>query len=161
MKTPLGVPPTIWLPLPDPRSFGVLAHWLYHGDPLVVEHALGRGEITWQGIVKNVEYLGMDNEIKRVIRSWWRRWVKVAGGRVPPAAAAAASKARKEGIEIILDRSESGSVTSSQGMDVDLSDDQQGHREVITISRGEGDGVHSPSNLAEATSHVASLLKGL
>jgi hypothetical protein len=29
IDTPLGVPTTLWVPIPDPSSFGVIAHWLY------------------------------------------------------------------------------------------------------------------------------------
>jgi hypothetical protein len=29
LTTPAGVVTTVWLPLPDPNSFQVLAHWLY------------------------------------------------------------------------------------------------------------------------------------
>lgn len=54
---------------------------LNRGDASVLETALARGEVTWQGVVKNTEYLGFDNAIKRILGSWFRRWVKVSGGR--------------------------------------------------------------------------------
>lgn len=47
------------------------------GDANAIESALSSGEVSWQGMVKNIEYLGLDNEIRRVVRAWWRRWVKV------------------------------------------------------------------------------------
>ena len=31
--------------------------------------------------MKNTEYLGFDNAIKRILGSWFRRWVKVSAGR--------------------------------------------------------------------------------
>lgn len=51
---------------------------------------MSTGDISWQGVVKNIEYLGLDNNVKRVLGSWWRRWVKVAAGRsanAPPQSA--------------------------------------------------------------------------
>ncbi|KAI5453160.1 hypothetical protein NCC49_006188 [Naganishia albida] len=94
-----GVATTVWLPIPDPNSFQVLAHWLYWGDSSNLEEALARNHVTWQGLIKNIEYLGLDNRIKRVLGSWWRRWVKVTPGRRESAsgvAAATASQARRK-----------------------------------------------------------------
>ena len=51
------------------------------GDATVLEKALAQGKISWQGVVKNTEYLGLDNAIKRILGSWFRRWVKVADAR--------------------------------------------------------------------------------
>jgi hypothetical protein len=31
--------------------------------------------------VKNIEYLGIDDRVKRVVGKWWRKWVKVSTGR--------------------------------------------------------------------------------
>lgn len=42
---------------------------------------MSKGTVSWQGIVKNIEFLGLDDSIKRVMGVWWRRWVKVAAGR--------------------------------------------------------------------------------
>jgi hypothetical protein len=51
------------------------------GDAQSVESALSGGHVSWQGIVKNIEYLELDDSIKKVIGIWWRRWVKVEAGR--------------------------------------------------------------------------------
>jgi hypothetical protein len=72
---------------------------LFRGDSSHLEEALARNHVTWQGLIKNIEYLGLDNRIKRVLGSWWRRWVKVAPGRRESAsgvAAATASQARRK-----------------------------------------------------------------
>ena len=37
--------------------------------------------MTWQGIVKNIEYLGLDDGVKKVMGKWWRRWIKTERGR--------------------------------------------------------------------------------
>lgn len=47
----------------------------------MLERALNTGLCTWQGLVRNIEYLGMDDSIKRVMGKWWRRWVKTDVGR--------------------------------------------------------------------------------
>ncbi len=54
---------------------------IHRGHPATVEGALSGGQVSWQGIVKNIEYLGLDDSIKKVIGIWWRRWVKVEAGR--------------------------------------------------------------------------------
>lgn len=72
---------------------------MFRGDSSHLEEALARNHVTWQGLIKNIEYLGLDNRIKRVLGSWWRRWVKVAPGRRESAsgvAAATASQARRK-----------------------------------------------------------------
>ncbi|KAL7419437.1 hypothetical protein Q5752_006275 [Cryptotrichosporon argae] len=74
----------VYIPLPDLASFGVIVHFLYWGDAGALEAALSNGAVTWQGMVKNIEYLELDDRIKRVVGKWWRRWVRPsAGGRGP------------------------------------------------------------------------------
>jgi hypothetical protein len=51
------------------------------GDTPTIERALSQGLATWQGVVKNIEYLALDDSIKRVIGKWWRTWVKTDVGR--------------------------------------------------------------------------------
>lgn len=70
--------PTVLLPVPDHASFALLVHYLYFGDTRTVEHALRTGAVTWEGCVRNVEYLGLRDEIKRFLGRWWRLWI--AGG---------------------------------------------------------------------------------
>lgn len=81
LPTPPTAPPAVLLPLPDPTSFSVLVHWLYWGDITALESALSKGLVEWQGVVKNVHYLGMDDNVKRVLGKWWRRWIKTDEGR--------------------------------------------------------------------------------
>lgn len=72
---------------------------MLRGDSSHLEEALARNHVTWQGLIKNIEFLGLDNRLKRVLGSWWRRWVKVAPGRRGSAsgvAAATASQARRK-----------------------------------------------------------------
>lgn len=56
-------------------------HWLYWGDTAALESSLNRGLVEWQGLVKNVHYLGLDDGIKRLLGRWWRRWIKTDEGR--------------------------------------------------------------------------------
>lgn len=51
------------------------------GDVGSLENVLSRSMVTWQGIVKNIEYLSLDDSIKRVMGKWWRTWVKTDVGR--------------------------------------------------------------------------------
>lgn len=73
--------PTVLLPVPDHASFALLVHYLYFGDTRTVEHALRTGAVTWEGCVRNVEYLGLRDEIKRFLGRWWRLWI-AGGGQV-------------------------------------------------------------------------------
>ncbi|KAG8817706.1 hypothetical protein FRC18_000385, partial [Serendipita sp. 400] len=54
--------PTLYLPLPDPTSFPHIVHYLYFGTVAVLEDALNVGRIRWDGVVRNVEYLGIYEE---------------------------------------------------------------------------------------------------
>jgi hypothetical protein len=69
--------------MPD-QGFDPLFHrfnLLLRGDAQAIEGALSSGHVSWQGMVKNIEYLGLDDSIKKVVGIWWRRWVKVESGR--------------------------------------------------------------------------------
>jgi hypothetical protein len=47
-------------------------------------------------LIKNIEYLELDNRIRRVLGSWWRRWVKVTPGRRISSAGVAAATASQQ-----------------------------------------------------------------
>ncbi|KAG9033415.1 hypothetical protein FRB95_014863 [Tulasnella sp. JGI-2019a] len=68
------VGPTIILPVPDPASFPILIHYMYHGSMDPIERSLKDGTVTWEGLVRNVEYLGLREEVKRFLGKWWRSW---------------------------------------------------------------------------------------
>ena len=81
-------PPSSFLPLssflpstppPHPLRSGSLAD-SPRGDIQALESALGRGLIGWQGLVRNIDYLDLDDGVKRAVGKWWRRWVKPAAG---------------------------------------------------------------------------------
>ncbi|ADV23651.1 hypothetical protein I305_01638 [Cryptococcus gattii E566] len=76
LPTKHGRQRVLYVPLPDPSSFGVLLHWLYWHDVSHFNHCLSRGFATWQGVIRNIEYLGLDSEIKLLAGKWWKRWVK-------------------------------------------------------------------------------------
>ncbi|WVR09298.1 hypothetical protein IAU60_006363 [Kwoniella sp. DSM 27419] len=69
-------PKALYVPLPDPASFAVILHWLYWHDADHFNHCLSKGMVTWQGVIRNIEYLSLDNEIKLLAGRWWKRWVK-------------------------------------------------------------------------------------
>jgi len=50
-------------------------HYLYFGSPAFIEEALELGRIRWDGVVKNVEYLGLFEEESGIgIRRWLLEW---------------------------------------------------------------------------------------
>jgi hypothetical protein len=83
---------------------------VYRGDASVLETALARGEVTWQGVVKNTEYLGFDNAIKRILGSWFRRWVKVSAGRT-------SSQGRAQSTTAVVQKRRSGNDCDMQSED--------------------------------------------
>lgn len=75
----------VLVPLPDPRSFPFLLHWLYWGDVRAFERALSSGRVNWNGVIANADFLGLDARTKRVVAHWWRRWVQFSPeGRTHP-----------------------------------------------------------------------------
>ncbi|KAH9050626.1 hypothetical protein EDB84DRAFT_1448044 [Lactarius hengduanensis] len=70
--------PIVYLPVPDASSFPYLVTWMYFGDTSALEDALQRRVIHWDGLARNVEYLGMPEEIKRFLGRWYRRWLQYA-----------------------------------------------------------------------------------
>ena len=72
--------PTVYLPVPDPASFRLLVHYMYFGSTTYIEDALDSGSVTWEGLARNVEYLGMDTEIKLCLGRWYSRWQRGRAG---------------------------------------------------------------------------------
>ncbi len=66
----------VYLPIPDPSSFPYLVSWMYFGDTNALDNALQRRVIRWDGLARNVEYLGMPEELKRFLGRWYRRWMQ-------------------------------------------------------------------------------------
>ncbi|THU88616.1 hypothetical protein K435DRAFT_308127 [Dendrothele bispora CBS 962.96] len=66
--------PVLLLPVPDPSSIEVLIHWIYFGRTEFIEDALDNGDIEWEGIARNVEYLGLSTDIKIFLGWWYGRW---------------------------------------------------------------------------------------
>jgi len=64
----------IYLPVPDPASLRLLVHYMYFGCTSFIEDALDRGELSWEGLARNVEYLGMGSEIKACLGRWYGQW---------------------------------------------------------------------------------------
>ncbi|EMD38195.1 hypothetical protein CERSUDRAFT_82440 [Gelatoporia subvermispora B] len=65
--------PTIYLPVPDPKSLRMLVHFIYFGATSYIEDALDAGELTWDGLARNIEYLGMGSEIRACLGQWYAR----------------------------------------------------------------------------------------
>ncbi|KAK7040894.1 hypothetical protein VNI00_009490 [Paramarasmius palmivorus] len=67
--------PVLFLPIPDPTSIEHVIHWMYFGDFTLIEDSLEDGSIDWEGIARNVEYLGLPTEIKVFLGRWYARWL--------------------------------------------------------------------------------------
>jgi len=67
--------PILFLPVPDPTSFHLLVHWMYFGDFTYIQECLHQGSIQWEGIARNVEYLGLSAEIKIFLGNWYHAWL--------------------------------------------------------------------------------------
>ncbi|KAI0647396.1 hypothetical protein C8Q79DRAFT_1000329 [Trametes meyenii] len=65
--------PVVHLPIPDPASFHHLVHYIYFGSTSFMEEALDTGELSWEGLARNVEFLQMGPEIKLFLGRYWRR----------------------------------------------------------------------------------------
>jgi hypothetical protein len=49
---------------------------MYFGDTTALDSALQRRVIRWDGLARNVEYLGMPEELKRFLGRWYRWWLQ-------------------------------------------------------------------------------------
>jgi hypothetical protein len=67
--------PTVFLPVPDPTSFHLLVHWIYFGRTNYIEECLSQGVIQWEGVARNVEYLGLPTDIKIFLGRWYGNWL--------------------------------------------------------------------------------------
>lgn len=77
--------PTIYLPVPDPSSLRLLIHYMYFGSTTYIEDALDEGTVTWEGLARNVEFLGMGTEIKVCLGGWYGRWRRGRAAEESPA----------------------------------------------------------------------------
>lgn len=69
--SPSNSHPVVYLPLPDPSSFDLLLHWMYHGSTKNIEFALNDGTVTWEGLARNVEYLDIRDDMRQFLGRWY------------------------------------------------------------------------------------------
>ncbi|KAI6165773.1 hypothetical protein EDD17DRAFT_184065 [Pisolithus thermaeus] len=67
--------PVLFLPVPDPRSIHLLIHWIYFGKSDLIETCLKEGVVDWEGVTRNVEYLGLTTDIKVFLGRWYDNWL--------------------------------------------------------------------------------------
>jgi len=48
---------------------------MYFGQTALMEDHLNRGIVHWEGIARNVEYLGLPTEIKVFLGRWYSNWL--------------------------------------------------------------------------------------
>ncbi|KAG6898267.1 hypothetical protein C0992_000712 [Termitomyces sp. T32_za158] len=65
--------PTLFLPVPDPSSFHLIVHWMYFGNTTFIEECLHKKIVHWEGLARNVEYLGVSSELKVFLKTWYYR----------------------------------------------------------------------------------------
>ncbi|TRM59273.1 hypothetical protein BD626DRAFT_157697 [Schizophyllum amplum] len=68
--------PVLFLPIPDPTSFHLLVHWMYFGHTHFIEECLLQGVVQWEGLARNVEYLGLTADIKIFLGRWYGDWLR-------------------------------------------------------------------------------------
>jgi hypothetical protein len=54
---------------------------MYFGQTALMEDYLNRGVVHWEGIARNVEYLGLPTDIKVFLGRWYRNWLLPAHSR--------------------------------------------------------------------------------
>ena len=69
----------VFLPLPDPASILHLLHHIYFGTLFFIDQALDSGEIGWEGLARNVNYLEMGADVELVLSLYWRRVQRDSG----------------------------------------------------------------------------------
>ena len=76
--------PVVYLPVPDPASLHYLIHYMYFGSTYHIDQALDRGTLSWDGVARNVEYLGMSTDVELFLALYWR-YLRAFYGRVSEA----------------------------------------------------------------------------
>ncbi|CAK5271186.1 unnamed protein product [Mycena citricolor] len=74
--------PILFLPVPDPTSIHLLVHWMYFGATGPIADALREGEVEWEGLARNVEYLGLPADIKMFLGMWFQNWLRLRAARI-------------------------------------------------------------------------------
>jgi hypothetical protein len=69
--SPSNSHPVVYLPLPDPASFELILHWMYHGSIKNIEFALNDGTVTWEGLARNVEFLDIRDDMRQFLGHWY------------------------------------------------------------------------------------------
>lgn len=54
---------------------------MYFGQTALLEDCLNRGVVHWEGIARNVEYLGLPTDIKVFLGRWYKNWLLPAHSR--------------------------------------------------------------------------------
>lgn len=74
---------------------------MYFGQTTLMEDYLNRGVVHWEGIARNVEYLGLPTEIKVFLGRWYSNWLLPASSR--PGCASCSPGDEDSDIELDLD----------------------------------------------------------
>jgi len=84
---------------------------MYFGKIDNIERVLREGQASWEGLVRNVEYLGLRDDVKQYLGRWWKKWRSDSG--------------RGAGQEDEDDNETTSFGGYGAGMDMDMEDDMQ------------------------------------
>lgn len=115
--------PILFLPVPDPSSFHLLVHWMYFGDFSFIQECLHQGSIQWEGIARNVEYLGLSAEIKIFLGNWYYAWLNPDRQAQEQQGEGAESETGNDSDTICSDSDSEDSCSTASDLDDRLDDD--------------------------------------
>ncbi len=55
---------------------------MYFGSTEYIAEALSEGTVQWEGIARNVEYLGLSTDIKIFLGKWYGNWLHTGRSRL-------------------------------------------------------------------------------
>lgn len=95
---------------------------MYFGNTDHIENALDRGDIQWEGLARNVEYLVLSTDIKVFLGRWYRSWYLPA--HCSPAASPCPADEDESDLESDCDDSDSDAYYSSPATPPSDDDDE-------------------------------------
>jgi hypothetical protein len=63
----------LFLPVPDPASIRFIIHWCYFREFRYIASYIDRGVLSWAGVARNAQYLGLDNDLKADLSRYHHR----------------------------------------------------------------------------------------
>lgn len=99
---------------------------MYFGDFTFIQECLHQGSIQWEGIARNVEYLGLSADIKIFLGNWYYAWLnpdRQAQEQDTEGERGAESEAGNDSDTIFSDSDSEDSCSTASDLDDRLDDD--------------------------------------